>query len=517
MSQATTMAAEPAKQEPLSGLWLWIAALILGSSNFIAVLNLTLANVAVPSIAGGLGAASSQSTWIITAYAVGEAITVPLTGWLAARFGAIRVFVVSMIMFGVFSALCGLSTSLGMIVVMRVFQGFCGGPLMPLSQTLLLRVFPKERAAVAIGLWSMTMLVAPVVGPILGGWICDEYSWSWIFLLNVPIGIGFGWWGWLLLRRYQDQVVRARFDFVGLILLVIWVAALQIMLDEGKNLDWFASNEIIVLAIIAVLGLCVFVIWELHEPNPVVDLRVFRHRGFTVSVINISASFACFFAVQVLTPLWLQNFMGYTPTDAGLATMWSGITAFFVAPLVAQAVMKKDPRLLVFMGVSWMGLTTLWRVFATTDMGFWDIALPLLFLGFGMPLFFVPATSLSLASVEEAEMDSAAGIMNFLRTLGGAFATSLVTTVWSNQITRNHAELVAVSDPHGETLAMMQAAGAPPDVALNVFDYLVTSQAVMLATNQLLMWIGVIFFFAAAIIWLAPRPTRSVDPATGAH
>lgn len=502
---------------PLSGGMLWLAAIVLAAANFIAVLNLTIANVSVPNIAGSLGATTSQGTWVITSYAVGEAITVPLTGWLAARFGAVRIIVGSMVLFGVFSAICGLTNSLGLLVVARILQGFSGGPLMPLSQTLLMRIFPKDKAPIAIGLWSMTTLVAPVAGPILGGYLCDEYSWPWVFFLNAPIAIGCAIFAWKLLKRYTEPLSRHPIDRVGLCLLVVWVAALQLMLDEGKDLDWFASTKIIALAITAALGFVIFIIWELYEEHPVVDLRVFRHRGFTVSVLTISLAFAAFFGVNVLTPLWLQSFMGYTATMSGLATAWTGVTAIFLAPIAAQASSKVDPRKLVFGGVVWLGLVTLWRTVATTDMGFWDISIPLMVLGFGLPFFFVPTTGLALASVEEREMDSAAGLMNFLRTLSGAFATSLVTSSWSNQITRNHAELVGLSDSDHSVRTMLEQSGMTPDAVNQAIDYLITNQSVMLATNQLMTVIGVAFLVAASVIWLAPKPTRVVEPGAGGH
>lgn len=513
--------ASPATREaapvPLEGGQLWLAALMLAAANFIAVLNMTIANVSVPNIAGALGAATSQGTWVITSYAVGEAITVPLTGWLAARFGSVRVFVGSMLAFGLFSILCGLSNSLGMLVVARVFQGLCGGPLMPLSQTLLLRIFPPQKVAAAIGLWSMTTLIAPVVGPILGGWLCDDYSWSWVFLINAPIAIGFGLWAWQLLKRFQENAQRNPIDVVGLAMLVIWVACLQLVLDEGKNLDWFSSDHIVALSAIAAVTFVAFVIWELHEKNPIVDLRVFRHRGFTVAVLTISFAFAAYFGVSVLTPLWLQSFMGYTATDAGLATAWSGVTALFVAPWVALAANRKDPRTLVFFGVLWMGLVTLWRTNATTDMGFWDVAVPLGVFGVALPFFFIPSTGIALGSVGRHEMDSAAGLMNFLRTLSGAFATSVVSTVWSDQTTRNHAELVGLLDRDGSLRGAMHLWGMRTDAIDAAHDYLLTSQSVMLATNQVMFGIAVIFVFAAAIIWLAPRPTQVVEPGAGGH
>lgn len=505
----------PLGDAALTGGMLWVAAVMLALANFIAVLNMTIANVAVPNIAGSLGATTSQGVWVITAYAVGEAITVPLTGWLSARFGSVRVFTTSMILFGVFSIVCGLSTSLGMLVVARVLQGLCGGPLMPLSQTLLMRIFPKDKVAAAIGLWSMTTLVAPVVGPILGGYLCDEYSWSWVFLMNAPLAIGFGLYAWKLLKRYQDKPILKPVDLIGMGILVIWVAALQLMLDEGKNLDWFASTQIIALAVIAVVGFAAFLIWELHEENPIVDLRVFRHRGFSVSVLTISLAFAAFFGMSVLTPLWLQSFMGYTATDAGLATAWTGVTALLVAPWVASS--KRDPRMLVFVGVIWMGMATLWRTVANTDMGFWDIAIPLLVLGFGLPFFFIPSTGIALGSVDELEMDSAAGLMSFLRTLSGAFATSIVTTVWGDQMTRNHAELVGLTDRDQSVLAMLGNGGLTPDATNQVIDLMITSQSVMLSTNQVMTVIGFIFIFAASVIWLAPKPSRALEPGSSGH
>ncbi len=502
---------------PLTGSMLWLAAMVLAAANFIAVLNMTIANVSVPNIAGALGATTSQGTWVITSYAVGEAITVPLTGWLAARFGAVRVFVGAMALFGVFSVLAGLSNSLGLLVLARIFQGFSGGPLMPLSQTLLMRIFPKEKAAAAIGLWSMTTLVAPVVGPILGGYLCDDYSWPWVFYINLPIAMVCAFLAWRMLNRYETPLVINPIDRVGMVLLVIWVVALQLMLDEGKDLDWFASNKIMVLACVAAIGFATFLIWEFHEKQPVVDLRVFRHRGFSVSVLTIILAFAAFFGVNVLTPLWLQNFMGYTATQAGLATAWSGVTAIFLAPIAAMLSNKVDTRKLVFAGVIWMGFVTLWRTIANTDMGFWDVSLPLMAMGLGMPFFFVPTTSLALASVDEREMDSAAGLMNFLRTLSGAFATSMVTTIWGDQITRNHAELVGLVDSDQSVRSMLEGTGMTLEAVNQALDYLITGQSVMLATNQMMTTIGIAFIVAAAVIWLAPKPRRIVDHSGGGH
>ncbi len=502
---------------PLTGGMLWAAAIILAAANFIAVLDMTIANVSVPNIAGALGATTSQGTWVITSYAVAEAITVPLTGWLAARFGAVRVFVIAMALFGAFSALCGTSTSLGMLVFARICQGFAGGPLMPLSQTLLLRIFPKEKAAAAIGLWSMTTLVAPVLGPILGGYLCDQHSWPWIFYINLPIAFVCAFIAWNMLKRYEQPLTKNPIDRVGLTLLVVWVGSLQLMLDEGKNLDWFSSPEIVALAIVATIGFAAFIIWELHEEHPVVDLRVFRHRGFSVSVLTISLAFAAFFGANVLTPQWLQSFMGYTATSAGMATAWTGVFAVLVAPIAAMLSSKVDPRKLVFGGVMWLGMVTLLRTTATTDMGYWDVSQPIMLMGLGLPFFFIPLTGLALASVDEHETASGAGLMNFLRTLSGAFATSLITTQWDDQITRNHAELVGLADSDLAVQSMLEISGMAPDAVLQSIDRLINGQAVMLATNQIMTVVGLAFILAALAIWLAPKPKRVVDASVGGH
>ncbi len=496
---------------------LWVAALLLAAANFIAVLDMTIANVSVPNIAGSMGATLSQGTWVITSYAVAEAISVPLTGWLASRFGAVRVFASSMALFGLFSVLCGFANSLGMLVLARVCQGLAGGPLMPLSQTLLLRIFPPEKAPAAIGLWAMTTLVAPVVGPILGGYLCNEYSWPWIFYINMPIALACAFFAWQLLKRYENQLLRDPIDTVGLVLLIIWVGALQIMLDEGKQMDWFGSSYIIGLAIVAAIGFAAFMIWELNTAHPIVDLRVFRHRGFLISVLTISLAFAAFFGANVLTPLWLQSFMNYTSTQAGMTTAWSGVLAIVVAPIAAGLSNKVDPRKLVFAGVLWLGIITTWRSFATTDMTYWNLSIPILIMGVGLPFFFVPSTGLALASVEPEETASAAGLMNFLRTLSGAFATSLVTTFWEDETTRNRAELVGLTDVDQALRQGFENAGMSSEAALQSLEFLINSQSVMLATNQIMLAMGIAFVFAASVIWLAPKPTRSVDPAAGGH
>jgi DHA2 family multidrug resistance protein len=517
MVMSATSSTARSVDTPLQGGWLWLAAIVLAAANFIAVLDMTIANVSVPNISGSLGISSSQGTWVITSYAVAEAIVVPLTGWLAGRFGAVRVFTGAIALFGAFSALCGIAHSLGLLVVGRVLQGLSGGCLMPLSQTLLLRIFPRDKAGTATALWAMTTLVAPVLGPILGGWLCDTYGWPVIFFINVPLALLFAPIAWKLLKRFETRSVRLPIDTMGLTLLVVFVTALQLTLDLGKEHDWFASPLICALAVVAAIGFAAFVIWELTEKHPVVDLRVFRHRGFTASVITLSFAFGAMFAVNVLTPLWLQTYMGYTSTWAGLTTAWMGVLAVFGAPIAGKLVGKVDPRRLIFAGLLWLGVVTLWRSLGATDMTYWQIATPLIVMGLGLPFFFVPLTALSLGSVQPEETASAAGLQNFLRTLSGALATSVVTTVWEDDTSAQHAELVGMVDRSGDAASAYGALGLSPDATLVAIDRLLQGQSVMLATNRLMAAIAVVFVLGACVIWLARRPSRAVDLSQAGH
>lgn len=496
-----------AEPTPLTGGALLLGGLLLAAANFLVVLDLTIANVAVPHIAGGLAVSPTQGTYVITSYAIAEAISVPLTGWLAGRFGMVRVFVLGMVGFGLCSALCGMAPTLGLLVLFRVLQGLCGGPLMPLSQTLLLKIFPREKHGMAIGIWSMTTLVAPIMGPILGGALCDGIGWPSIFLINVPIAVVCGYFGWRLLKSQETPIApKTRFDTVGLILMIVWVAALQLMLDEGKTRDWFASPVIVVLGLTAAIFFVAFLIWELTEENPIIPLHVFKRRGYTAAVVTLCVAFAAMFGANVLTPLWLQSFMGYTATTAGYAMAMSGMSAVVMAPMVAQLSTRVDPRRLVFFGMTVLGTVAYFRGHSATDMTFWQVAEPLLIMGIGMPFLFIPLTSLALSSVDPKDMAGAAGLMNFSRTLTGAFAVSVITTQWENGATHNRAELAGAI--HLESL--------PAGSDTSLLDHLVQSQAVMLATNHTFLAVTALFALAGAVVWLAPKPVRAAAT-VGAH
>lgn len=499
------------------GAALFGTIVLLALANFMAVLDLTIVNVAVPHIAGSLAVSPNEGTWAITSYAVAEAITVPLTGWLAARFGAVRVFVTAALSFGVFSMLCGFAPTLSSLVIFRVMQGFSGGPLMPMSQTLLLRVTPPRHAQLGLGIQTMTTILAPIAGPVLGGVLTDTIGWPWAFFINVPVSIFVAFSVWRLLKSREIATVRQPVDYVGLALLVVWIGALQIMLDNGQDADWFASLFIVALAVIAVLGFVAFLIWELTDEHPIVDLSVFGNRTFSVMSGAMALTFGSFFATIVLIPLWLQTNMNYTATWAGYLMAFQGVLGVFVAPVAALLISRMDPRILMSVGISILAAITLWRTTFAQNINFGQLIVPQLLTGLGIPLFFVPLLGLSVAAVPSSQTASAAGLVNFVRTMSSAFGTALATTTWDRATTRAHVDLAGTLHQPDVVLSTLRATGMSPDQALQSLGNLVQGQAVMLATNQVFFALALVLAAVAVGVWLAPRPQGPVTLSAGGH
>ena len=496
--------AQPPK--PLVGMALWGGCVLLSLANFIVLLDTTIANVSVPTIAGGLGVSPDEGTWVITSYAVAEAITVPLTGWLSQRFGSLRVFVTAMGLFGLFSALCGFAPSLGVLVVCRVLQGLSGGPMIPLSQTLLLRIFSKEQAGQALGFWAMTTVVAPIAGPILGGLICDNAHWSWIFFINVPVALVTAALAWRLLRAQEDVRVKQPLDLVGLGLMVVWIAALQILLDKGEDEDWFNSAFIVRLALVAAVGFIAFLIWELTDAHPIINLRVFRSRSYTICLGVLCLCYGAYFAATVIQPLWLQTNLGYTATWAGYAVAPLGVLAIVMSPIVGRLMRSTDPRLLVFISVMGIAAMMFWRSHFNSNISYGQIVVPQILQGACMPMFFVPVFSLALSSIKPQEMAGAAGILSFARTMAGAVATSLATTAWTNGGRTTRVDLLNQIDS-GRAVQRLSDTGLSQGQALRQFEAMLQEQAIMLATDKLFLSISVLLSIAACSIWLIAKPT----------
>lgn len=503
--------------QPLTGGAFALAIFVLALANFMAVLDINVVNVAIPYMAGSLGVSNNEGTWVITSYAIAEAIVVPLTGWLAGRFGGVKVFIIAVIGFGICSVLCGLSVSFPMLMIGRVAQGLMGAPLMPTSQTLLLRIAPPAQRNMAIGIWSMTTIAAPVAGPWFGGQIADTIGWQWLFLINVPVAIACALLAWRLLGKRETEIVRQPIDYVGLGLLIVWVSALQLMLDNGQDKDWFGSAFIVTCAVISLIGFVAFVIWEMTDAHPIVDLKVFRHRSFVISAITMFFSMGSFAGTLVIIPLWLQTNMAYTATSAGRMIALTGLLGVFIAPVAAGLLSKVDPRALVSLGLTLCCGAILWRISFASNMTFTQLAIPEMAIGLGLPFFFVTITSLSMSQMAPEEIASASGLANFIRTTSTAFATSLVTTYWSNDAVRSRVELTGVLHQPETVTGALQSGGFTQPQALSTLSDLVQSQAVMLATNHVFLTLGTIFGLSALAIWLAPKPAGQLTPPVESH
>lgn len=512
--------APPAVLAPLQGGQLVAGTIALAAATFMIVLDTSIANVSIPAISGNMGVSTSQGTWVITSFAVSNAIAVPLTGWLTQRFGQVRLFVTSTLLFILASWMCGLAPNMESLILFRVLQGLVAGPLIPLSQALLLSSYPRAKAGSALAMWSMTTLIAPIAGPLLGGWITDNYSWPWIFFINIPVGLAAVYATWTIYAERETATRKLPIDAVGLGLLVVWIAALQIMLDKGKELDWFASGQIVSLAIVAVVGFVFFLIWELTAEHPVVDLKLFAGRSFTMGTITMSVAYGAFFGAVVLLPLWLQTQMGYTATEAGYILAPVGFLAVLMSPIVGRSVSRVDPRLiasaafLLFALVSWL------RSRFNVQVDTFTLMVPTIIQGAAVACFFIPLVSITLAGLPPDKIASASGLSNFLRITAGAFGTSISTTFWDDRATMHHAYLVEAihngSAVAGQTLAQLQSAGMSASQALASLDRLVWAQAYALSTDDVFYASALIFIALLPMVWLARRPKSAAD-AGGAH
>lgn len=505
---SATAAAVPAPAGPRA---LITTALALGT--FMQVLDTTIANVSIPTIAGNLGVSSDQGTWVITSFAVANGISVPLTGWLMQRFGVVRVFVASVLMFTIASLLCGASWSLSSLVAFRLLQGLVSGPMVPGSQALLLSVFPPHRKGAALAIWSMTTLVAPVAGPILGGHISDNYSWPWIFYINVPVGVFCAFVCWQGLKHRETATRKLKIDIVGLSLLVMWVGALQLMLDTGKDQDWFASPLIRTEAIIAGVGLIAFVIWELGEKHPIVDLSLFRHRNFLVGSVAFCLGYAIFFGSVVLQPLWMQSWLGYTATWAGLVAAPSGVVALLISPLVGKYVDRFDARLFASIAFAGFAASYFMRAGYTADASFSAYVLPLLVQGIGMAMFFVAMLSILLDGVTPERLPAASGLSNFMRITAGAFAASIVTTFWDRHAAFHQSRLAEASSvydvPLQRTLDTLRGLGLDDLQAVGAITRTLEGQAYLKSALDYFWISGWVCVAMIVFVWATRRPQRA--------
>ena len=502
----------PGQHQPLEGAHLVLATIAIALATFMNVLDSSIANVSIPAISGSMGVSTNQGMWVITSFAVSNAIAVPLTGWLTQRIGQLKLFVWSINLFVIASILCGAATSMEMLVVFRVLQGLVAGPMIPLSMALLLQSFPKQKAGMAMAMWGMTATVAPIMGPILGGWLTDNASWPWIFYINIPFGILAAGMTWMLLKGRESQTRKLPIDKVGLALLVVWVGSLQIMLDKGKELDWFSSPAVVILAVVAVVAFSIFLVWELTEKHPVVDLTLFVGRNFRIGTVALALGYGIFFMNIVLTPLWLQKFMGYTSTWAGLATAPMGIFAVIFAPVVGKGLAKRDPRLFATCGFIVFATAYFMRSGFTTGVDTWSVVETHLIQGIGLAAFMTPLSAIALSGLPPERVPAASGLLNFTRIMLGAFGASVGTTIWENRAAMHHARLTEQVNPYSqtfsETVSRVAPIGIPKAKTLGLIEMELNRQSFMLSATEIFWLSGLLFLFLTMLVWFA-RPARA--------
>ncbi|MBB2487835.1 DHA2 family efflux MFS transporter permease subunit [Mitsuaria sp. WAJ17] len=488
-----------------------MATVGLALAVFMQVLDGTIANVSLPTIAGNLGVSTNQSAWVITTFSVCNAIALPLTGFLVKRVGQVRLFIASTLLFTLASLLCGMAQSLGALVLFRALQGAVAGPMIPTTQALMLSIYPPHRRGFALSMIAMVTVVAPIAGPLLGGWITDSYSWQWTFLINVPIGLFAAATVHSQMRGKPEKTETVGVDRIGLATLVLGVGALQVLLDKGNDEDWFQSPFIVVMALVAALSLTVFVIWELHERNPIVNLRLFANRNFAAGTVTLVLAYSAFFAVNVIVPQWLQRTLGYTAIWAGLAAAPMGILPVLMTPFMGKYAPRFNMRWMVCSAFAILGAASFIRSGFFLGVDFAHVAAVQLLQGLGLALFIMPINAILLSDLKPQEIAAASGLSTFSRTLGASFAVSLTSLLWERRAVLHHAHL-AESLPAG-SLGPSAVPLAPGDTAFAFrLNHQLDQLAYQMSFNDVAYALGWVFMLAIAVVWLARPPFTPKAP-----
>ena len=511
------------ENQPPVNPWAVAGSVMVGT--FMVVLDTTVVNISLPYVAGSLSASIEESTWALTSYLAANAVILPITGWLAALFGRKRLFILSVASFTAASLLCGLALSLPALVLFRIVQGASGGVMQPLSQAIMLEAFPRQERGKAMGFFGIGVVVAPILGPVLGGWLTDNYSWRWVFYINIPVGIV----AILLLRRflhdppYLDRSGK-RIGAWGRGLLAVGMAALPIALDKGQEDDWLASAWIIGLLVTAAVCLTVFVVHTLRVAHPVVKLWVFADRTFTLGTVLVTLMSFVLFGSLVMLPLLLQTLMRYPPLEAGLAMAPRGVGSLIAMPLVGLLVARTDPRRLLALGFVLGGFTLLWLSWLNLDAGFWDLAWPQFIQGIAFGLLFVPLTTTTMDGIARAEMGNATSVFNLMRNLGGSMGIAAVQTLLARDRQAHVNILGSHVDPFSPAaqawlrnlqsafIARGSDAVTAGRQALAAAFGMVQKQAAMISFIDAFRLLALIFLLLAPLALLLRRPEHQRGP-----
>jgi MFS transporter, DHA2 family, multidrug resistance protein len=498
----------------------WLVAIAVMTSTFMEVLDTTIVNVSLPHIAGSLSATTDEATWVLTSYLVANAIVLPMTGWLANYFGRKRLLLASVVGFTASSFLCGLAPTLPLLIIFRCIQGACGGGLQPLSQAILMEVFPPQDRGKAMGFWGLGIVVAPMLGPVLGGWLTDTYSWRWVFYVNVPIGILSVFLTTIFIfdPPYIKRQV-SKIDFWGIGYLAIGIACLQIMLDKGQEEDWFGSHFILILCVLAIGGLTAFVIRELTTEHPIVDLSVFKVRTYATGVFLMTVLGFVLYGSTVLIPLLLQTILGYPALQAGVAMLPRGLGSFIAMPAVGALMTKVRPRYLLVSGI-FLGTYAMWDLsHLNLDVGYWDFFWALIIQGVGMGLIFIPLTTVTNDPIPNEKMGNATSIFNLMRNVGASIGISMVESIQvrhaqihTNDLTAHvtPSSLQAQSMIAGLKSLMMSKGGVDPATAQHMASGMVENtirrQAAIMSYNDVFWLLALIFLAMLPLIFLMSPP-----------
>jgi len=504
----------------------WLVAIAVMTSTFMEVLDTTVVNVSLPHIAGSLSATTDEATWALTSYLVANAIILPITGWLANFFGRKRLLLFSVVGFTAASFLCGLAPTLPLLITFRCIQGACGGGLQPLSQAILMEVFPPQDRGKAMGFWGLGIVVAPMLGPVLGGWLTDSYSWRWVFYINVPIGIIAVFLTSIFV--FDPPYIKrsaGKIDFWGMGYLALGISCLQILLDKGQEEDWFGSNFIRALCLLAIVGFAAFIIRELTTEHPVVDLSVFKIRTYATGVFLMTVLGFVLYGSTVLIPLLLQTLLGYPALQAGIAMLPRGLGSFIAMPAVGALLTKVKAHYLLVCGIL-LGSFAMWRLsHLNMDVGYWNFFWALIWQGMGMGLIFIPLTTITNDPIPVERMGNATSIFNLMRNIGASIGISMVQTI----VTRH-------SQVHMNTLSanvtptnlqaqgivngmkgMMTQAGADPATAQRMangaIENLIRQQAAIMSFNDVFWLLAIIFLLMLPLILLMRPPRKKAGAA----